>query len=149
MRRMFIFAVLIACVGCVTVSLPKYIKEESPYTRTFYASYNDTLKATLQVLEDLHWKVLDTAHPSVFEQGVAEEDRVQQILIFTEVRQTPLFLSSKYMSLNVYLRSVASGTEAEVRYVSVTPVFFKHVERYQNDAVVLKILNRIEERLKQ
>ena len=147
MKKVWLLVLLVFCVGCVTVKIPKYLKDEFPYEKRFYAKFDETLNATIQALDDLHWKVTNTSHPSVFEEGVQDDQSKEQILIFTEVRQTPLFLSSKYMSLNVYVIAADDNTDVEIRYVSVMPVFFKHAYNYKNDFVVNKVFDRIAELL--
>ena len=145
MKKFWIFFLLIWCVGCMTVKIPKYLKDEFPYKHKFYASFDDTLDATIQALNDSGWKVADTSHPAVFEQGIARSDvENKQILLFTDVRQTPLLLSSRYMSLNVYIFSSDETTDVEVRYMAVTPVLFRSAETYKNDPVVNKVFDRIE-----
>ena len=44
----------------------KYLKDEFPYKKKFYAGYDETLAATTDALKDLGWQIAETAHPSVF-----------------------------------------------------------------------------------
>ncbi len=144
MRKVIIGILLLSCIGCVTVRIPKYLKDEFPYKRKYYANFDNTLDATMQALKELGWSVSDTSHPAVFEQDVLEgEDQSKQILLFTDVRQTPLLLSSRYMSLNVYVWSAGNSTDVEIRYMAMTPALFKSVQSYKNDPVVYKVFNRI------
>jgi len=136
------------CVGCVTVKIPKYLKSENPYRKEFFASYKDTLDATKKTLDVLGWEITDTVHPSLFEQGADfDEKENRQVLIFTEARQTPLFLSSRYITLNVYVWPLDNSTNVEIRSFSVTPVLFNNIESYKNDSIVNKIFNQIEKEL--
>ena len=148
MKRLAWVVLLIACAGCVTVKIPKYLKDESPYKKKFYASFDKTFAATKQALQDTGWKVTETSSPAVFEQSPSATEKGQkEILIFTEVRQTPLILSSRYMGVNVYLRSADNSTDVEIRYISVMPMLFKNAETYKNDLVVNKIFERISQLL--
>lgn len=139
------FLLLVSLSGCMTVSIPKYIRDEHPYERKYFASFDDTLKVTVQALEQTGWRIANMSNPETFEKGQAyQEAGAQQVLIFTEARQTPLILSSRYMSLNVYLRALPDkSTQIEIRYLGVTPVLFKNIQRYRHDAVVNKIFAQI------
>ncbi|MFH1360525.1 MAG: hypothetical protein ABIJ41_05755 [Candidatus Omnitrophota bacterium] len=148
MKKVICLILFMVCAGCVTVKIPKYLRDEFPYEKKYYASYEDTLNATLEALKNLGWKISDTSHPAVFEQeGLIPGEESKQILIFTNVRQTPLLLSSRYMSLNIYVWSLNKSTDVEIRYFSVTPALFKSIQSYKNDPVVEKIFNRISELL--
>lgn len=148
MKKTILVLLLFFCVGCISVKVPKYLPDQFPYKKTYYASFDDTLKAALQALNDLGWRTTEMTSPSVFEQNLSSADAsLKQVLIFTEVRQTPLILSSRYMSINVYVRAIQDGTEVEVRYISVVPVLFKNVKGYRNTGVVDKIFKRISELL--
>ena len=151
MKKILLCFLLLSCFGCVTVKMPKYLKDEFPYQKKFYASYDDTLTATMDALKGLGWEISETSHPSVFEHGqLSEAEGARQILIFTEIRQTPLFLSSRYMSLNVYVRMAGNeSTDVEIRYVSVTPMLFKNSQSYKNEGVVQNVFDRISELLNQ
>jgi hypothetical protein len=129
--------------GCVTVKVPKYLEEDFPYRQDFYANFDTTFNATSSALKELGWKITETTSPSVF--NPQETSPRKQVLIFTEIRQTPLFLASAYASLNAYLREIDEKyTQVEIRYILVMP-FFKS---YQNDAMVDKIFNKIKQNLK-
>ena len=147
MKKIWWFMVFVICTGCVTVKIPKYLKDEFPYKKKFYATFDNTLTATKQALKETGWKITEMANPSTFEQDQSVNSKVKQILIFTEIRQTPLILSSRYMSLNLYLRSLEDATDVEIRYISVMPMLFKNSENYKNDDVVNKIFDRISQLL--
>ena len=139
--------VVCICAGCVTVKIPKYLKEEFPYKKRFYADFDETLKATQQALKDTGWVMTEIVNPSLYEQNQAGESSEKQVLIFTEVRQTPLIFSSRYMSLNLYLRTTGDATDVEIRYLAITPMLFKNSESYKNEEVISKIFNRISQLL--
>ncbi len=149
MRKIICLILVFLCAGCVSVKVSRYIKEESPYKKNFYASFEETLLAVNKALEEFGWKVTETADPQTYErdQGLPGES-VRQVLLFTEVRQTPLIVSSRYMNLNVFLRWDGQKTGVEIRYQAVTPVLVKDMRSQKNDAVVNKILDRIGELLK-
>ena len=146
MKKLFLVLVAILFAGCVTVKIPKYLQDKSPYQKKYYVGYEETLAATRQALFDSGWKVSEVTSPMAFEQGeITKEDDKKQALIFTEVRQTPLLLSSRYLSVNVYVRAADEGTDVEIRYLGVTPMLFKNAQNFKNDAVVNKIFDRISE----
>ena len=145
MKKTIFLLVVALLAGCVSVKVPKYVADKSPYKKKFYADFETTFAAAQEALKEGGWKISDVKHPSVFEQGAVLEGEEKQALIFTEIRQTPLFLSSRYMSLNVFVRPADNGTEVEIRYLSVVPALFKNRESYKNDAVVNKVFNRISE----
>ncbi|MFA5060478.1 MAG: hypothetical protein WC676_07625 [Candidatus Omnitrophota bacterium] len=149
MKKILSIAMALLLAGCVTVKIPKYLQDEFPYKKQYFHNFDDTLAATTKALENLGWRISETTHPSVFEHGPdTQESGPRQVLIFTEVRQTPLILSSRYMSLNVYLKQAdGNSTDVEIRYVSVMPVLFKSVQNYKNDSVVYKIFDQISELL--
>ena len=150
MRKFFWIFMAIMLTGCVTVKIPKYLQDKFPYQKTYYSPYEETLTAVRQALADSGWKVSEVSSPMAFEQGeVQKEAEGKQVLIFTEVRQTPLFLSSRYLNLNAYVRASDDGTDVEIRYLGITPMLFKHSQNYRNDAVVNKIFDRISELLNQ
>ena len=145
MKKIIVGLLVFTLAGCVTVKTPNYIQSINPYEKQFFAPQEEVFKATTQALDELGWEVSEITSPSIYEQRAqGDESSAKQVLIFTEVRQTPLFLSSKYMNINVFLRPTDEGTEVEIRYASVMPVFFKSIESYRNDPVVKKILDRIE-----
>ncbi len=143
MKRICVVALLLALSGCVTVRTPRYIPDESPYKKKYFSSFEDVYSAALEALKDLGWKIEEMTTPSVYEQEAGDDTGRKHILIITDVRQTPIFLTSRYMNLNVYLRALDDGTEVEVRYASVMPVLFKTMQSYQNDAVVNKVFDQI------
>jgi len=143
MKKILLFAFLFLCLGCVTVKIPKYLQEEFPYRKNFSANFDQSFVATTGALKDLGWKITETTTPALF--NPQESGTKKQILIFTEIKQTPLFLLSAYASLNAYLREIDENhTQVEIRYILVMP-FFKS---YQNDAMAGKIFNKIEDKLK-
>ena len=147
-KIVWIGLLLIWTTGCVTVKIPKYLKDEFPYKKTFYFNFDDTLKSTQLALKDMGWRISDVSNPTVFEQNQTSDKSVRQVLIFTEVRQTPLIFSSRYMSLNIYVRSLDNkSTDVEIRYLSVTPIVFTSAESHKNDAVIEKIFHRISQLL--
>ncbi|MFZ5800274.1 MAG: hypothetical protein ACOY3D_02715 [Candidatus Omnitrophota bacterium] len=148
MKRAGLVWLILLIAGCVTVKVPKYINQDFPYRQDFAAGFDETFNATSRVLKELGWKITETANPASFDPTSA--DKRKQVLIFTEIRQTPMFLSTSYASLNVYLREMGiDRTQVEVRYLYVLPLPLRDHKNYQNDALVKKIFNKINERLKQ
>jgi uncharacterized protein YceK len=146
-KKIIIGLAVFFLVGCVTVKVPKYLQEDFPYRKDFTADFDRSFEATYSALKELGWSIAETTSPSAFDPAKAVSKR--QLLIFTEIRQTPLFLSSAYASLNAYLREIDKDhTQIEIRYLSVLPLPFKNVNSYQNDSLIQKIFARIEKNLK-
>ena len=140
---------LIVCTCCVTVKMPRYLKDDHPYKKQYESGFDQVMTAATQALKDLGWAVSGTADPSVFEQSqVDSSKKVKQILLFTEMRQASLVLPWRYMSLNVYVFEADRGAGVEIRYASVLSVLFFNMKSYQNDDAVNKVFKRISELLK-
>jgi len=136
------FAVLFA--GCVTVKMPQYLQGENPYSKQFLANYDETLDATFKALKNLGWTVSKQTNPLAFEQETAVPDKdKKQILIFTDVKQRAMFLSSRYMSLNIILKENKQNTDVEIRYFSILSTAVKNFETYKNDKLVERIFKGI------
>ncbi len=150
MKRILALILILVICGCVTVRIPKYLEGEFPYRRSFEANFQNTFDATLKALKDSGWKVTETTSPAVFAPGrTSDKTKKYEILVFTEIKQSAMVLASSYVTLNALLRSTdANHTEVEIRYLSMTAMFFKTVNSYQNDRVVGKIFKKIEQILK-
>lgn len=137
--------------GCASVHIPDYIPDEHPYRRIFYADFSTTLTTTAQSLESLGWPIAKTAEPAVFERSrLTEGGERKQTLLFTEIRQTPLFLGTRYARINAYLRAVTDHTtEVELRYLTITSVPFKSFYNYRKDHFIKRVFQEIERRLGQ
>ena len=57
----------------------------------------------------------------------------------------PRILFSKYLNLNVYVRSLEDSVEVEVRYAKSTSILIKQFKGTKNDAYVNRLLDKIEE----
>ena len=139
-----------ALMGCASVTIPNYIRDEHPYRKTFYASFDTALEATVHALEDSGWKVAKTTEPSVFERNKdTDKPGVRQILLFTNVRQTAFIFGTRYARMNIYLQSADdSSTEVELRYLKITSASLKNFQNYRNDRYAGKFFGRIEFLLK-
>ncbi|MDP8265574.1 MAG: hypothetical protein P9M07_01370 [Candidatus Aceula meridiana] len=130
--------------GCVTVKMPQYLQAENPYSKQFLADYDKTLDATFKVLKKFGWTVAKQSSPLAFEQETAVPDKdKKQVLIFTNVKQKAMFLSSRYMSLNIVLKENKQNTDVEIRYFSILSTAFKNFETYKNDKFVERIFKGI------
>ncbi len=145
MKKLTFIFLIFFISGCVTVKLPKYLQDRHPYRKEFFADYDRIVSATQGAVEHYGWKISERTNPSVFEQTTDSTSR--GVLFFTEVRETPLFLSSKYISLNVFLKSIDGGAAVEIRYLSSTPFFFTTIRNYRNDRVAQNIFDQINQML--
>ena len=148
MRRYVNFLVLLCLAGCASVNVPGYIQAENPYKRVMYGDFQSVLQAVKGVLIENGWQIAKETHPALYERNATygPEDK-DHALIFTDIKQMSRLVYSKYIHLNVYINRTAEGIEVDVRYGSVADFYIKKVRRYRNDALVKKILDRIEQKL--
>jgi len=141
----FIFLAVLLVSGCVSASIPSYLPDRNPYKETFFAGFDETLAATEEVVKKLGWNIIERSSPAVYENvTVGDEAQPQQLMLFSDIRQTPFFLGTKYSKINVILRENSVGsTEVEVRYFSVSSMPLKNIESYKNDGLAKKIFSRI------
>ena len=141
---------LLFLCGCVTISIPQYLKDKHPYKKKFFAKFEETFAATKEALTHAGWVITEEADPTTYEQDQAyDEVKGKQVLIFTEEKQAARFLYSRYYKLNAFVRTLGDGTEVEIRYMSMTPVLFFKMERYKNDGLVNSIFAQISKKLEQ
>ena len=151
MRKIFFYGMMIlGLAGCASVSISQYIQDKNPYTKKFYNSYKATFQATEQMLRDLGWEIEKQTDPSLYEHsGEDSVNSLTKVLIFTKIRQTALFLGSRYSLVNIYLRSSSEDvTEVEIRYLAVDSTFFKNFYHYKNDKIVERMFHHLEDLLK-
>lgn len=144
------FILLLGLGGCASISVPNYVKDEYPYKKTFYASFDETFEAVKEMFDEFHWKVSQTSDPKLYERNktTAVDDTGKQVLIFSDLRTTPLGLGTRYSRVNVYLRTVqGSETEVEIRYVTVSSVPFKTFYDFKHNKTVEAMLKSISEKL--
>lgn len=146
MKKFLLGTPLLLCLGCASVMIPNYIHDEHPYSKKLYADFDKVLEATQQALKESGWEVAKTTDPSIFERNKTPVDpHSRGALLFTEIRQTSLFLGSRYARMNIYLSAGPDNTtDVEVRYLTVTSVPFKSFYNYRNDRFVQKLLTRLE-----
>ena len=150
MRKKLIYLLaLFILTGCSTTHIPGYIVDKYPYKRIFIADFDQVLKAATQTFQDMGWAIAKTTHPSEYERDKGLEGTPsQQILLFTGIRQTSLFIGTRYTRLNVYLRETQDKTtEVEIRYLTVNAFFFKTFYHYKNNKAVERIFKHIQELL--
>lgn len=143
---LFIFT-LLYCAGCASVQIPGYVQNKNPYSQRFYADFVKTRAATEAALQELGWKVAERLDPLVYEQSAVNDLDEAKELWVTEARQIPLFIGTRYARVNVYIRSKKDISEVEIRYLTITSMFFKNCTSYRNKAAAERILKRIEQKL--
>ena len=149
MKKWFCLILVFGFLGCATIDIPSYIKDEYPYEKTYYSDFTKVLHAVTQTLEKSGWKISGTSDPQVYERSRAYQDsEMPQIILFTEIQQRSLFVGTKYMRLNVQLRkNQENATDVEIRYLKVTSILFKNFTSYQNDMFINQLLKRIEDNI--
>ena len=148
MRKIGLVILLAVCAGCVSVQIPQYLQDKHPYKREYFAGYDETLAAVKKVLKNAEWKITSTADPLIFEATAPNKSSEnQRILLFTENKQTSMFLFSSYSQLNIYVRALKNSTEVEIRYEAILPLPFKQFRSFRNDSFVNKLLNQIADQL--
>lgn len=149
MKKIFLVLCAVVLAGCVSAKIPTYLKDNVPYKKNFYAGYDETLAAVEQTIADLGWKVASKSDPTIYEAQVVTDDiNRQEILIFTEIRQMPFMLGTRYSKMNIFVRRLSETTEIEIRYVTITSTLFKSFESYKHDAAVARVFEHIEGLLK-
>jgi len=143
-----VVGLMLALSGCVTVQMPQYLKDKNPYNREFYVDYDKTLKATIQSLEKLGWKITKQSNPVVFESDSENSSAPRQVLLFTNIRQKSMLFGSLYSTINVFVKENNEKTDVEIRYFSIFSTVLKNFEGYKNDGLANKIFDQIEKVLK-
>ncbi len=124
--------------------MSQYLQDKNPYTREYYASYDQTLRVVKKVLKNNNWKIAKTTDPSVYEEVQSERHPAsKQTIILTELKETSMFLYSRYTQLNVYVRSLQNATEVEIRYGVITALPLKQLRGYRNDHYANRLLDQI------
>lgn len=147
--RLILLCVVFGLIGCTNVSIPSYVQDKNPYKQTYYAEFDDVLQATETVLEELGWVIENKTDPSIYERDkTVNVPTALQKLLVTEVRQTSMFLGSRFARINVYIRTKSEhATEVEIRYVTVNSIPFKSFTSYNKDHTVKHIFKEIAEEL--
>jgi len=149
MRKILSVFLLLVLTGCSSVRVPNYIQDRHPYKRTFYVQFDKVRETAIQTFEEFGWTIKKESEPALFERERESGSSGKQTLLLTEIRETSLFIGSRYARLNAYLRETANNeTEVELRYLTVTSVPFKSFNMYKNDGAVERIFKHIEEELK-
>lgn len=133
--------------GCTSVQLPKYVQDKNPYTKEFYAHFDETLAAARQSISELDWKISDEVSPAEYEQ--TNQTNSKQVLLFTQTKQTSMFLFTRYTQINVYVRELKNATAVEVRYAVVTALPLKQFRGFRNDYFVNRLFALIAKKLDQ
>ncbi|MBF0385659.1 MAG: hypothetical protein HQL27_07275 [Candidatus Omnitrophica bacterium] len=149
LKKLPSFLLLLAVSGCTTITIPKYIKDEAPYSRKFMADFATVQKASVSTLEEMGFKIEDTADPMLYERGQQYAGSPgRQILIFTEIKQIPFFLGTKYTRVNVYLRDIDQATtEVEFRYMTINQLPLKHFYGYKKKGFADKFFKLVAKKL--
>ncbi len=149
-KRIFIlFFLSLYLTGCASVYLPVYLQDKNPYTRRFYAGYDEAFQAVDQALKDLGWEQEKAIDPLVYERQRGTDLDEQQTLILTKTRQTPLFVGTRYARMNIYLRAKKGISEIEIRYLTTSDFFFRWIKSYRNESAVNRIFAHLDELLHQ
>jgi len=146
MKRIFLILVLF-CLGCTTTRIPAYIQDKNPYVKRFPAGFEATSAAVEQTLADMGWEIDETTDPIVYEQDRINDLDEKQVLLLTTIRQTGMFLGTRYAKMNIYLRSKKEVSEVELRYVTITVTPLKTLTSYRNDSAAQRILDHVEKLL--
>ncbi|MCD4779590.1 MAG: hypothetical protein K8S27_03440 [Candidatus Omnitrophica bacterium] len=149
MKRLSVFIAVLFFSGCASITVPNYIQDDHPYKKKFYGSYDDILNATTQMLMDFGWEISNSNDPNVYERVAVSNGKEDEcVLLFTEIRQSSWFIGSRYNRVNIYIRSGASNTaDVEIRYMTITSIFFKQFKSFKNNAMAERMFTRIHDLL--
>ena len=135
--------------GCTALQIPVYIQDKKPYTQRFYGEHGEVVAAIKKSLSDLGWEIDGTANPSVYEEGRVQDPDSENILLYTQLRQTPMVLWTTYTRLNVFVGSKNKTSDVEVRYSKIRSFPFKQFKGFRNDKLVKRMFQRITDELNQ
>ena len=148
--KIIIIFLVLGLSGCTTIEIPSYVKDQHPYKRKVYVSFDDTLKATQHVLEESAWVIKTQAKPSVYEMTYAhdEDSEVKQVMLITDIKQGSFILGTAYTRLNIFIvSSQANETDIELRYLTIKSFPLKSFTSYRKDHAANQILDKIEKAL--
>ncbi|HOX54618.1 MAG: hypothetical protein PHI86_05250 [Candidatus Omnitrophica bacterium] len=147
MRKVFFLLLPLFFIGCVTIKMPETIKEDFAYKKVFEADFEKAIRAATKVLQNYGWKVADISRSKlVKEDRSLDKKPVYTAYIFTEIKQSQLFLTTAYSTFNVRVEVIDDvHTEIAMRYLSVVPVppLYNKKVSYKNDNLVNKIYSDI------
>lgn len=148
MKKIFILLLPLFFIGCVTIKMPETIKEDFTYKKVFEADFEKSIKVATKALEGFGWKMADISRSKLVKEDRSSDKKpVYLAHIFTEIKQTQLFLTSAYSTFNVRAEVIDdTHTEIAMRYLSVVPIppFYNKKISYKNDKLVEKIYSSIE-----
>ncbi|MBF0484660.1 MAG: hypothetical protein HQL25_08170 [Candidatus Omnitrophica bacterium] len=149
LKKWLIIMCAIFVAGCSTAQVPKYLQAKKPYIKRFYGSYDQVVEAVRLALKETGWTIEKEVPPTIYEYSTESEfgDK-RQILILTNVNETPYFIGTRYSRINVYVREGSSDqTEVELRYLKVHSFSFKGFYRYGKRTFSQKFFDSIEKTL--
>ena len=148
-KEIMVLFVILFGGGCVSIDIPKYIPDNHPYKKKFYASFDEVSKVTRGTLQDNGWKIESTSDPAIYERTKLVGNKPgRQIVIFTKIRQTSLVIGTKYARINAFLWTGSdSSIELELRYITVSSIPLKTFYNYRKDSAIESLLKQIEKRL--
>lgn len=149
MRKILPLISLIFIVGCTSLQIPAYVPDKHPYTQRFYGNHQEVVEAAKKSLHDIGWQVEGTADPLTYEQARLPEAGSDNILLFSQVRQTPMFLWTTYRRVNVAINSKDKVSDVEVRYTKINLFPFKQFKSFRNDKLAKRIFQRLTDHLSQ
>jgi len=151
MLKKFLGIILVvSLVGCASIHVPQYIKNDHPYKKKFYLEFKKVLPLTVKSLEESGWTIEQRTDPEIYERRKGDAiHKGKQLLLITGIRKLPIFIASRYARLNVYVTSEGDdSTEVEIRYVGVKSLIFKNFYDFTHEDIVERVLRRIENNLR-
>jgi len=93
MKKLLSIILLLSIGGCMSINIPNYIQDKSPYKQTYYASFNKVHESSIKALEDFGWTIEKESDPALFEheRGIGKNGQEQKLL-FTKMRQFSFFM---------------------------------------------------------
>ena len=142
---LLIFAILFT--GCATVQVPTYLPDKNPYSKRYYATFDQAMDGVKQALEDFKWEIENTADPAVYEETRSSVNGEKQVMVYTKVRATPAFIGTRYGRMNIFITTTKDISEVEIRYLTITSTLFKTFQSYRNNAAADRFLKHLSELL--
>lgn len=147
MKKILFLFLLGSIIGCSTVQIPSYVKDEKSFEERFYANHDRVKSAVSQALTDMGWVVDRELDPNIFEMNPGYEDYEEGVLLITKVRRTWMLVTSRYIRMNVYIFSNNDVSQVEMRYLAINDMFFFKPRSYGSENMAERLFSLVKKYL--
>ena len=148
MRKMFFSVLCLAVIvsGCTVVQVPMYLPDDKVFTQRVYVDFETALNAVRMAVADFQWDVSSEVPPEMYEVD-SESQTEKEILLITDIKNTHLFVGSRYARMNIYIRSTGAVSEIEFRYMVVNSMVVWKPRTYGSQNLADRFFARVESHL--